>query len=372
MTNQIEKPTILVVDDAQDVLSAMNGLLGDDYFVKLAISSEKALCYLDKHSNVDLILLDILMPDIDGFELCKILKSKNEFKHIPIIFLTALDKESDVIKGFDLGAVDYVAKPFEPKVLKARVKAHIELKKFRDEILKNLQQKEDLLLKQSKMASLGEMFESIAHQWKQPLSVINMSCANLKLEQELGEVNKEVIDNAIEIIESEVKHLSQTVSDFRDFIRDSGEKDDFDLHSVIDHAINLIHSKLKNRSITVNNQIPNITLYTYKNDFIQVLMNILSNAIDALERVHKERYINIDARTSENQIIITICDNGGGIEDDIFDTIFNKYVTTKIDKGGTGIGLYMCAQIMNKRVNGEIRAYNKDDGACFELTFPIY
>lgn len=195
-----KKPTILVVDDTADILKVVMELLKEEYSLKIADSPKKALNLLETKPLIDLILLDVMMPDIDGFEVCKRIKQNPFYRDIPIIFLTALADETEIIKGFEAGAIDYITKPFMPQVLRARVKTHIGLKTLKDKLANDLLEKEMLLCKQSKMATLGEMFENVTHQWKQPLSTINMSCANIKFSYNNGES----VDS--ELLERDIKH----------------------------------------------------------------------------------------------------------------------------------------------------------------------
>lgn len=366
-----KKPTILVVDDTPDMLNLVMELLKNDYNLKLANGSKKAIDFLQNNPELDLILLDVMMPDIDGFEMCSIIKSNPTYSQTPVIFLTALEKESDIIKGFKNGAIDYVTKPFMPEVLKARVKTHVELKKFQDNIIKDLEEKENLLFKQSKMAILGEMFENVTHQWKQPLSIISMSCANLKLNFEIGELKDDELVETIDIIDAETDYLSQTIDDFRDFARNNTQKELFDIRNIFDQAVTLLSFRFNKASIDIYNDMKSFKYRSYKNDLIQVLMNILNNAIDVLEKQNIQGHIKTELIIKESEVILKICDNGGGIKVDNIDSIFHKYVTTKNKKEDAGLGLYMCRQIMDKRINGKISAYNESDGVCFELLLPI-
>ena len=126
-TEKSQKPTILVVDDTPDNLDLMGDLLMDDYRVKVANSGKKALEIIQSASPPDLVLLDIMMPEMDGYEVCTILKSSEETKNIPVIFLTAKTNTIDEQKGFEIGAVDYITKPISPAIVMARVKTHLDL-----------------------------------------------------------------------------------------------------------------------------------------------------------------------------------------------------------------------------------------------------
>lgn len=129
---QQEKNTILIVDDSPENITVLGALLRTDYIIRVATNGEKALQLVDSDNPPDLILLDVMMPGIDGYEVCKRLKANTLTQKIPVIFITAKTSEADEVKGFEMGAVDYVTKPFSPVVIKARVRTHVELKKYRD------------------------------------------------------------------------------------------------------------------------------------------------------------------------------------------------------------------------------------------------
>ena len=365
-----KKSTLLVIDDTPDILSLVMELLKDDYSLKLASTPKKALTLLQNKPEIDLILLDIMMPEIDGYEMCKIIKNNPTYSQTPIIFLTALEKISDIVKGFEYGAVDYITKPFIPEVLKARVKTHVELKKLHDNMLDDLKAKEEMLFRQSRMTTLGEMFENVTHQWKQPLSIINMSCSVLKMNHDFDEIDIDELMNTIDAISSETEYLSQTIDDFRDFARNDIEREIFDFKDVFTHSIEILSHRFSKTSIEIHNDIVSFKYRSYKNFVIQILINILNNAIDAMKTSSEQKWIKAKSFIKEDAIILQICDNGGGIKLKSIDSIFDKYISTKDNKEDSGIGLYMCRQIIQKKLGGEIKAYNTQEGACLELSFP--
>lgn len=244
---------------------------------------------------------------------------------------------------------------------------------------KALKEKESILLQQSKMASMGEMLENIAHQWRQPLSMITTSSSSLKLQKELGILSEDDLINSLDNITNSATHLSQTIDDFRTFFKDDKIKLKYSIKECVDKALMLLKSKFTNRNIKVITNNQDFILNGFKNETIQVLMNILNNASDALEDINIiEKLIIIDFKTKDNMCIISIQDNAGGIPTNILPHIFNHKFTTKGDKDGTGIGLYMSKEIV-KKVGGKIEAQNMlfrhDDleykGACFLITLPI-
>jgi len=239
--------------------------------------------------------------------------------------------------------------------------------------------KEKLLMEQSKMASMGEMLESIAHQWRQPLSVITVASTGMKMQQEFGMLDNSSVGSICDTITNSAQHLSHTIDDFRDFFKQDKIKTKFDLKNLFDKTMKLILSKFKNREIIIIEDIDKISINGYENELIQVFINILNNARDELEKVNYKRYIFINIYQEDNMITIKFKDNAGGIPDDIIDKIFDSHFTTKEDSDGTGIGLFMSNKIIDNSYNGSIKVSNQtyiyEDkeyiGAEFIISFPI-
>lgn len=213
---------------------------------------------------------------------------------------------------------------------------------------KDLHEKDLLLIQQSKMAMMGEMIDNIAHQWKQPLSIISVSNGLIKFNQENSSFStKEELYDVINNIDTQVKHLSSTIDDFRNFFQPDKIKKEFPLESCINRLFILIKSKLDNNDIEVITNIYNSNIFSIENEFVQVLMNIITNSLDELQESKEDKkYIFIDSYEEDNNIVISIKDNAGGIPENIIDKIFESRFTTKEEGKGTGIGLYMSRNIM--------------------------
>lgn len=212
-----------------------------------------------------------------------------------------------------------------------------------------LREKDIVLIQQSKMAAMGEMIDNIAHQWKQPLNLISMSNGLIKMAQRYNTVkSQEVTKEAIENINNEVKHLTTTINDFRNFFNPDKTKREFLIEGCIERIVLLLESRLKNRNIKVIKKISSTKIYSIENELVQVLMNIVNNAIDALsESTAVQRYIFIETFKEGDHLIISIKDNAGGIPNEIKERVFESRFTTKEEGKGTGIGLYMSRQVIN-------------------------
>ncbi|RXJ69297.1 hypothetical protein CRV08_04620 [Halarcobacter ebronensis] len=254
-------------------------------------------------------------------------------------------------------------------------------KKLKSQLEKNYEQ--DLLLKhQTRMAVIGEMLNNIAHQWRQPLNAITVQLSSLKLKNELKIVEDRDIDETANSVIKYANYLSNTIDDFRNFMKDNPEKEHFNVLDSFNKAIDIVSASLKNHYITLNIIEPKEELFVdgIMNELTQVFINIINNSKDILnEKNLDEKLIEVNFYKEENQIIITIHDNGGGISEDIIDKIFDPYFTTKHKSQGTGIGLYMSTKIIYEHFSGEIIAKNEEiefnnhtyKGAKFYIILPI-
>ena len=219
------------------------------------------------------------------------------------------------------------------------------------------------------MVSMGQMIENIAHQWRQPLSIITTSASGIKLKKQINDLDDEFLFTTLDSILNTSKYLSNTIDDFRYFFRPEKEKSDFYLEQCCSKTIELINPNFINQNIKIIYKIENIKVSGYETELIQVLINILNNSKDALLSLdNDEKFIFIDIFKKDNKAIIEINDNAGGINEEIIDKVFEPYFTTKHQSQGTGIGLFMCREIIAKHMNGQIEISN----ATFEFNNKSY
>ena len=231
-------------------------------------------------------------------------------------------------------------------------------KKLATRIKKELdkhQEKDRILAQQQKMVAMGQMIENIAHQWRQPLSVISTSASGLKLKKQLNILEDEELIKSIEQIVDTAKYLSDTIDDFRYFFKPQKDKTKFSLAKNIEKSLSFLEATLKENSIKVEFDYEDIDIIAYETELIQVFINIINNSKDAfIEKKIEDRVIFISIKKFPNRILIEIKDNAGGVEEDILDKVFEPYFTTKHQYNGTGIGLYMSNQIIKTHLNGDI------------------
>ncbi|MEH2142858.1 hybrid sensor histidine kinase/response regulator [Nostoc sp.] len=422
---------ILVVDDTPANLEVICETLGDaGYEVITAIDGDRALKRIQTNPP-DLILLDVQMPGIDGFETCQRLKANPATANIPVIFMTALSDTDSKVKGFDLGAVDYLTKPFQEKEMLARIKTQLQLwqltKNLEQHItertaelqtaLDQLHHSQLQLVQSEKMSALGNLVAGVAHEINNPIGFIagNLQPAQEYVEdlfrlialyqQELPhpsptlqaaiqqidlEYLQEDLPKLIASMQEGVNRIRNISTSLRTFSRSDYDRPIlFNIHEGIDSTLMILQHRLKANEfrpaievIKHYGEIPQIECYI--GQLNQVFMNILANAIDALEEITQKRsFANIT--TNPNQITIStqltddsqlvqlrIQDNGIGMSEEIKQRIFDHLFTTKEIGKGTGLGLAIAYQIVCQKHQGLLSVNSVlGQGTEFIITLPL-
>lgn len=360
MTNN--KKYILVVDDNLNNLQVTAKLLRDEgYLISLAQDGPSALAQLE-YLLPDLILLDIMMPGIDGFELCRIIKSKEKISEIPVIFLTAKDQVEDLTEGFDAGGVDFITKPFKRQELLVRVKNHVELAESKKRILEMNKTRDKL-------------YSIIAHDIKSPFSSIRMTINSLAagyIEPESEEF-REVIKH----LDKSVNETSNLLDNLLDYTRymvkgQTGSPEIQDILPVMLNTITLFNDYATEKKINLKLNIPE-SIYAYfdESSMHSVFRNLISNAI---KFTGENGMIHIDAEKENKFVRVTIKDTGVGIGDDIIERVLikNDHYTssgTKNEKG-SGLGLFIVRDLLNMN-NCQFKIQSKpEEGTEFTILIP--
>ena len=232
--------------------------------------------------------------------------------------------------------------------------------------------KDKLIEQQSRMVAMGEMIDSVAHQWKQPLNAISMMIQLLSDDFKDGDVNDEYVDELNSMISMQIEHMVTTLSEFRNFLRPSTKNETFSIQIALDNVQILMKDELIAQNIHLNLDIDDsVEVFGNRNELKHLFINIINNAIDVFnERSIKQREIKIRCYKDAKSIYIELEDNAGGVPENIIDHIFEQNVTSKEEGKGTGIGLYMSTQIVKKN-NGTLSVENSDIGALFTITLPL-
>ena len=264
----------------------------------------------------------------------------------------------------------------------------VDFKHMKESIIKNEeslkqqinqnQQKDKILSEQSKMVAMGEMIGNIAHQWRQPLSVISTSATGIILQKEYNVFKEEDLIETCNIINDNAQYLSRTIDDFKNFIKGDRNKTIFTLKYNIESFLHLVEASIKSNEIDIILDLQEgIKINGYENELTQCFINIFNNAKDVLnEKMIEKKFIFISTFTEKDKVFIKITDNAGGIPDDILPHIFEPYFTTKHKSRGTGIGLHMTYNLIVDSMDGIIEAnnviykYNNEEytGAEFLIT----
>lgn len=408
--------TILLVDDDSINLSVFGQALIADYKVLITTNGERALQLVQANPKPDLILLDIMMPGIDGYEVLRQLKANSETADIPVIFLTALSADINEEQGLELGAVDYIYKPCNLSILLARVKTQLELKKSRDWLknqnayleaeIERRQQENKLvhmqLLQSEKLAAIGQLAAGIAHEINNPIGFVssNMTtlgdymadlfemmdaCAvlvdsdaiptdtlerlrTLKKQKDLDFLRLDIPQLITESREglARVKRIIQDLKSFSHVDENTWEWSD--LHHNLDSTLNIIRNELKYHCSVHKHYADLPQIYCLPSQLSQVFMNLLINAAHAIKVKG-----NIDIRTGQigEEVWVEITDSGEGIPTDKLNRIFEPFFTTKPVGKGTGLGLSISQNIVKKH-QGRIEVQSQmGEGTTFRVILPI-
>ncbi len=230
--------------------------------------------------------------------------------------------------------------------------------RIKKEVEENLK-KDRLLSQQQKMVSMGQMIENIAHQWRQPLSIITTSISGIKVKKMMDDLDDEFLNKTLDSVINTSQYLSNTIDDFRYFFKPQKEKEKFHIEKCCHKTIELLNANFVENNIKIICKTEDVEIFGYETELIQVLINVLNNSKDALCLLEdQERLIFIDVLKENGKALIQIKDNAGGIPENVLNQIFEPYFTTKHKSQGTGIGLYMCQEILYKHMNGEINISN--------------
>jgi len=348
----------------KDITSAVNGRDGLEKF---------------EHGDFDLIITDIKMPKLNGLSMIKAIRKSNT--EIPIIIVSAYDETNYFTDAIKMGIEGYLLKPFAIEELIAviqkvteKIFLRRELLTYRSTLEKKVQEQveqmnrqDEFMAQQARLASMGEMINNIAHQWRQPLNRINSNVAVMGTVLRSSEIDRTLFSEKIANIKMNTRYMSETIEDFANYFHPDKRQTDFELHTILNGALKLIGTRIEGVDIQLFAD-EAVSVFSFEKEYQQVLLAILNNAVDNFEAKHvKRRRIEITIKGYPTVAYLSVQDNGGGIEAKDIDHIFDPYYTTKHSDVGTGLGLYMAKMLIENSMNGHLSAKNMHGGACFEI-----
>lgn len=357
------KKQIYIIDDVNENLQVLGNILKQNgYNISVARNGEQALIGIPK-KQPDLVLLDISMPGMDGFEVCERLKSDSTISEIPIIFLTARTETEDIVKGFKTGGVDYITKPFNADELLVRVKTHLELKEAREELV-NLN------------ATKDKFFRIIAHDLKSPLASL-FSFTEL-FQSNINSYSKEEIKEYLNVLNRNTELTSKLLENLLTWARSQSgkiqfEPENFSVKELVMENISLLKSVAQEKQLHLYSEdIEDLTIYADRNMITTVLRNLISNAIKFTPHNGK---VSVRVETKETKLIMSVIDTGLGVKQEDINKLFKidqHHTTLGTNKEkGTGLGLILCKEFVNRH-NGEIWVESElEKGSAFKFTLPI-
>lgn len=363
-------PSILVVDDNPKNLQLMSAMLKQEgYKLYITNSGENALTFLE-NTLPDLILLDVMMPGLSGFEVCRIIRKQSRYQDIPVIFLTAKTEVEDIVQGFESGAVDYIAKPFHPQEVFVRVSNHLQLKRTRETLAE--QNKKLAQLNQEK----DRFFSIIAHDLRGPVS--GLAGITELLYKETGNCRDENIKEMVELLHTTSVQVVDLLFNLLEWARIqmnaiSFEPDNLQLKPVIDKSVRTFRNAVQDKNLTVSIDIDeSILVFADVNQLGTILRNLISNAIKFTPSGGSVTLT--AAHADPHQIRLTVADSGIGMGPELLTKLFR--LDQKVSRPGTngetsnGIGLLLCHDLV-KRQGGQLSVESSEGvGTTFSFTLP--
>lgn len=359
---ELKSFSILIVDDNYSNILLIRMLLEKYDVTKIyeAKSAVEAFNILEEHP-VDAILLDVMMPEIDGITACKTIRDNKKFDFVPIIMITANDDNITLSKSFDAGADDFTGKPINETVLVTRLQSQLQ----RTQLQKGVVQK-------SRFYAMDEMISMLAHQWRQPLSLINSVSNTLRTKIMLDNLKPDEVTEGLKSIETYVSELSELITSFKGNFTSSAKECSV-LDTIFREAIEneSIQTLLENSWVTIHIEPSTLRVNIQKRTLIQIVINMLCNAIEALIRdnITNHPLVTLSIEETNNSFSICIADNANGISAEVLPYIYEPYFSTKLAKNGVGLGLFFVKAQVDNDMKGQITFQRDENKSLFTLLF---
>ena len=404
----MRKPTLLVVDDQPANIQVLHQIFKADHEVYMATSGEQALVFCASQLP-DLILLDVVMPGMSGHQVCSQLKGDARTRDIPVIFVTGHNNPEDETEGLRLGAVDFIPKPVNASIVRARVNVQLMLRQSLRQVqdlnetleerveqrtselqqaLLELRQSQDDLAHSEARATLSTLIASVSHELGTPLGNGKMVASTLAeqtqaMAQELrcGQLKRSALDtyvgqvsDGVGLLERNLERAVELLGNFRQVAADqaSEQRRVFNLSTVVGEILHSLSPSLKHQPHRIEVDIAdNIVMDSQPGALGQIIINLVNNAYLHAFEGRTKGVLTIDARLAADQVTLTVADNGIGMSPELLDKLFEPFFSTKIGKGGTGLGMAIVQNLVSKALGGRVSVVSAmGQGTRFELVFP--
>ncbi|WP_413160596.1 response regulator [Capilliphycus salinus ALCB114379] len=393
------KPSILIVDDSEDNLLLLSQILAKEgYNINSDLNGYSAIETALKHPP-DLILLDIMMPDINGYEVCDRLKADSRTQDIPIIFISALNELFDLVKAFSMGAVDYLTKPIRIPELLSRVNTHLSLYKLQTEfkqknaeltqLVEHLQRTQTQLIESEKMAALGRLVAALSHEISTPVgigitlaSTLKNEAHNFEEQVDQGQLKKSIVVNHIHRVKRSSHILLDNLQRAADLIQSLKQvsadqshfkKQEFYLKPYLEKIIISLspHLEKSGHKLTLTGE-ETLKINSYPGAFAQIVTNLVINSIQHGYQPGETGHLHFDIYSQDDRLMIIYVDDGCGIPVEYQDKIFEPFFTTARSSGGSGLGLHILYNLVTQKLQGQILCDGQvSRGTKFILNLPI-
>ncbi|NQZ08604.1 MAG: response regulator, partial [Algicola sp.] len=387
---------LLLVDDEPINLQVLNDHLSMlNYQLVEAADGTEALRLIEQEGPFDMVLLDVMMPKLSGYEVCKILRESYSVSELPVIFLTAKNQVEDLVEGFEIGGNDYLTKPVDKPELLSRVAVHLKLLGINRALDSKVNERTEKLLLSEKLASMGNLMAGVAHEINNPANFVHICVQNLELDlikfqqylyslvddeddEEIADSFKQEFDplfDHLKTIKDGTGRITTIVKDLKNSTRmNDGEKARVCITDVLMTTINLVSSKFKAQVLIVTEFDVTPTISCYPSKINQVFMNLLVNACDAMEDQTDGSIVvgcQLIGEKDNRQVEISFKDNGCGMTDETKLKLYEPFYTTKGMEKGTGLGLSISHDIVQKH-DGELRVESVlGEGTVFRVILPV-
>ena len=398
--------TILVIDDNSTNLAIVANYLEKSGLSVLVSQDGESGVRCAQYARPNLILLDVMMPGIDGFATCRCLKADRITKDIPIIFMTALSSTEDKIQGFEAGAVDYITKPIQPEEMLARINAHLSIQALQEKLqqqnqkltqqsielshtLTNLQATQNKLIEAEKMAALGNIVAGVAHEINTPVgtsitvasTLADETQSFLNLYQE-GRLKRstlqdylDTVNECSQLILNNLQRAGELIQSFKQVAVDQSSLDirSFLLKSYLQEILISLEPQLKKtkHQVSISGD-ETIKISSYPGAIAQIVTNLVINSLHHAYQPGESGKLSLLVQKQEDKVLIEYRDDGYGVAEKDIDQIFEPFFTTARDKGGSGLGLHIVYNLVTQKLQGNIEVESHiNSGTKFSIFLPL-